>query len=266
VPRTAVFSHRCRRPELASGAGAGRSAPIAVCILQCAVSHGWCADFQASSPVELRCKGICVLGTCYNRARQKGKESTKCARLLVDGHVLAMRQARATCQMSYKRVSKPTGDGGRVEAAERVGRWMRHASSRVCTMTCCSTSRNFENALAPVNVKRAARRRQRGRLDANAAVAREAPTHVGWWWRARGAWWDVTFKERSIGETLDPSYRVRSHLFRSQRGQFVFPESRVGRMLRDRGRMFEDFPHTPRAQCPFTQTFHRVPSYMELVE
>jgi hypothetical protein len=89
---------------------------------------------------------------------------------------------------------------------------------------------------------------------------------VGWWWRARGAWWDVTFKERSIGEMLDPSYRVSSHLFRSQRGQFVFPESRVGRMLRDRGRMFEDFPHTPRAQCPFTQTFHRVPSYMELVK
>ena len=58
----------------------------------------------------------------------KRKEGAPSLPVLVDGHVLAMRQARIACQTLYKRVSKPTEH---TEAAERVGLWMRHAPSRL---------------------------------------------------------------------------------------------------------------------------------------
>jgi hypothetical protein len=54
----------------------------------------------------------------------KRKEGAPSLPVLVDGHGLAMRQARIACQTLYKRVSKPTGH---TEAAERVGHWMRRA-------------------------------------------------------------------------------------------------------------------------------------------
>lgn len=176
-----------------------------------------CADFQASSSVELQCNRTWGLGTCYNRARKKKrkrKKRTKPAGFLVNGHVLEVRQARIICQTMYKGVSKPTG---RAEAAERVGLLMRHASPRL--LDAVAPQESFENALAPVKVKRAARRRrrrQRRRLDPCERCCRAGgPNSRGLVVEGAGSRADATFKERSIGEMLDPSWRVSSHLFRS---------------------------------------------------
>jgi hypothetical protein len=261
VPKRAVIFHRRRRMNLALGAGAGRSAPIAACIAAFCILHAIALGVEAHVATGHKKERRCTESACLGRWTWT-RDATGSDRLP---------DVVQTCLQT-----NGTHRGSRASGA--LDATCPHPAN-FCSCSCsCSTARSFCSALAPVKVKRAARHG----LNANVGDAREPQlTWAGGGAGGRGeqGGCDVQ-REMAIGEMLDPPYRVSSHLFTSRRGQLDCPlrshshcplptsqmDSSAGRMLGDRGRMCEDAPKHPGPSARLRTRLDRVSSYMELVK